>query len=186
MVQPNIQSVNIPPPPPDFENKFQRNVGIMIGFGIGLAVICFAAAQFEYGNYNDISRFLSEQGVEPQNYLTSDLLRNTFSNTAFYLAFGVGGILTTIMGLLSWKSNSFREAYYNKNNFLGNFLFGCGFGIIILSLIYVFRYLLAPNNGIINRSLELNLFAGVFSVGIVLLGVGIVSWRQNRAKTVIF
>jgi hypothetical protein len=182
MVQPNIQSVNIPPPPPDFENKFQRNVGIMIGFGIGLAVICFAAALFEYGNYNDISRFLSEQGVEAQNYLTRDLMRNTFNNTAFYLAFGVAGIFSIIIGLLSWKSNTFKEAYYNTKNFLGNFLFGVGFGLVILSLIYFFRYLLAPNNGIINRNLELNLFTGLFSVGIVLFAIGIISWKYNRTK----
>jgi hypothetical protein len=61
----HIQSVNIPPPP-NFENKFQRSVGIMIGFGIGLAVICFVAAFFEYGNYNDISRFLSYEGSNPK------------------------------------------------------------------------------------------------------------------------
>ena len=98
------------PPPPDFENKFQRSVGIMIGFGIGLAVICFVAALFAYETYSDLSRFLSEEGIEFQNYLARDLLKNTLSNTAFYLAFGVGGILTTIIGLLSWKSRYFSRS----------------------------------------------------------------------------
>jgi hypothetical protein len=176
----HTQSVKIPPP--DFENNFQRSVGIMIGFGIGLAIICFVAALFEYGNYNDISRFLIEQGVEPQSYPARELIRNTLSNTAFYLAFGVGGLFSIIIGLLSWKSNTFREAYYNKKNFLGNSLFGFGFGLIILSLLHIFLYLLAPNNVIINQNLELNLFAGLFTVGIVLFAVGIISWRLTRAK----
>ena len=170
-----------PPPPPDFENKFQRSVGIMIGFGIGLAVICFVAAQFEYSNYSDLLRFLSYEGVESQSYLVRDLLKNTLSNTAFYLAFGVGGILATIIGLLSSRSNIFREAYYNKEKyFLGNFLSGFGFGLIILSLIHVFLYLLAPNNVIINQNLELIIFTGLFSVGIVLFAAGVMSWKKQR------
>ena len=179
MIHPHILSNNLPPPP-DFENKFQRSVGIMIGFGIGLAVICFVAALFEYSHYSDISRILSNGGIESQGYLARDLLKNTLSNTAFYLAFGVGGILTTIIGLLSSKSNIFREALYNKDkHFLGNFLFGFGFGLIILSLIHVFLYLLAPNNVVINQNLELILFTGLFSVGIVLFAVGILSWKLN-------
>ena len=181
MFHPHILNINLPPPP-DFENKFQRSVGIMIGFGIGLAVISFVAAQFEYSNYIDISKFLSYEGVESQGYLARDLVKNTLSFTAFYLAFGVGGILTTIIGLLYSRSNIFREAYYNKEkHFLGNFLFGIGFGLIILSLMNGFLYLLAPNNVIINRNLELTLFAGFFSVGIVLFAAGILSWKL-RAK----
>jgi hypothetical protein len=88
-----------------------------------------------------------------------------------------------IIGLLSSKSNIFREAYYNKEkHFLGNFLFGFGFGLIILSFIRVFLYLLAPNNVIINRNLELILFTGFFSVGIVLFAAGIMSWKQKQSK----
>ena len=130
-------NINLPPPP-DFENKFQRSVGIMIGFDFGLALICFVAAQFEYSNYIDISKLLSYESVESQSYLARDLLKNTLNFTAYYLAFGVAGTLMTIFGLLSSRSNIFREAYYNKEkHFLGNFLFGFGFGLIILSLIHV-------------------------------------------------
>jgi hypothetical protein len=187
MIHPHILSNNLPPPP-DFENKFQRSVGIMIGFGIGLAVICFVAALFEYSHYSDISRILSNGGIESQGYLAKDLVRNTLSNTAFFLAFGVGGILTTIIGLLSSGSNIFREAlYYNRDkHFLGNFLFGVGFALIILSLRHVFLYLLAQNIVIINQNFELNLFAGLFSVGIILFGIGMISWRLNRAKVSFF
>ena len=106
MTHPNVLSNNLPPPP-DFENKFQRSVGIMIGFGIGLALICFVAAQFEYSNYSDISRILSNGGIESQGYLARDLVKNTLNNTAFYLAFGVAGILMAIFGLLSSRSNIF-------------------------------------------------------------------------------
>ena len=49
------------PPPLDFENKYQRNNGIFIGFGFGLAIICFVAALFAYSTYSDLSRFLSEE-----------------------------------------------------------------------------------------------------------------------------
>lgn len=171
------------PPPTDFENKFQRNVGMSIGFGMGLAVICFIAALFEYSNYSDLSRLLSIQGVESQGYPTRDLLKNALSNTAFYMAFGVGGSLMAIIGLLSSRSNIFREAYYNKEkHHLGNFLFGFGFGLIILSLRYAFLYLLAPNNVIINQNLELMLFTGLFSVGLVLFSAGIMSWKRNRTE----
>ena len=90
MIHQHILNTNLPPPP-DFENKFQRSVGIAIGFGIGLAVICFAAALFEYSHYDDLLRLLSIEGVESQGYLARDLLKNTLSHTAFYLAFGVGG-----------------------------------------------------------------------------------------------
>jgi len=106
MIHQHILNTNLPPPP-DFENKFQRSVGIMIGFGIGLALICFVAAQFEYSNYSDISRILSNGGIESQGYLARDLVKNTLNNTAFYLAFGVAGILMAIFGLLSSRSNIF-------------------------------------------------------------------------------
>ena len=46
----------------------------------------------------------------------------------------------------------------------------------------MFRYFLAPNNVIINQNLDLRLFTGLFSVGIVLFAVGIISWRLTRAK----
>ena len=157
----------------------------MIGFGIGLAVICFVAALFEYSNYSDISRILSYGGVESQGYLTRDLLRNTLNFTALYLTLGVAGILMIIIGLLSSRSNIFREVYFNKEkHFLGNFLFVFGFALIILSLEHVFLFLLAPNNVAINRNSELTLFAGLFFVGMVLFWAGIMSWKRNRAKVV--
>jgi hypothetical protein len=177
MIYQHILNTNLPPPP-DFENKFQRSVGIMIGFGVGFALICFVAAQFEYSHYDDISRILSNGGIESQGYLARDLVKNTLSNTAFYLAFGVAGVFMAIIGLLTSRSNIFREAYYNREkHFLGNFFFGFGFGLIILSLMHVFLYLLAPNNVVINQNLELILFTGLFSVGIVLFAVGILSWK---------
>jgi hypothetical protein len=115
--------------------------------------------------------------------LARDLLKNTLSNTAFCLAFGVGGILLAIIGLLSLRSNIFRKAYYNKDkHFLGNFFFGFGFGLIVLSLMHVFLYLLAPNNIMIDRNFELILFTGLFSVGITLFSVGIMSWKRYREK----
>ena len=81
--------------------------------------------------------------------------------------------------LLNWSiaSANLFFLHFKEKHFLGDFFFGFGFGLIILSLTHVFLYLLAPNNVIVNQNLELILFTGFFSVGIVLFSVGIISWK---------
>jgi hypothetical protein len=175
---PLLQNTKIPfPPPPQmFENKFQRNVGILIGFGIGLLVIGFAGALFTYLTYGEVQRLVSPDSLPPNN-----VFRHLIDQTSLYLAMGVGGIFVAILGALSLRSQSFREAFVNKEkHFLGNFLFGFGSGLIILSFRFLFIYLLAPNDSILNHGYsQLEFFAGLLVVGASLFATGIMSWKRK-------
>jgi hypothetical protein len=64
---------------------------------------------------------------------------------------------------------------------LGNFLFGFGNGLIVLSFSPLFTYLLAPNNPALNHDfLQLKIFAGFLMVGVVLATAGFMSWRRKK------
>lgn len=165
------------PLPPMIENKFQLNVGILIGFGIGLLVIGFAGALFTNLTYGEVQRLLSPDSLPPNN-----VFRHLIDQTSLYLAMGVGGIFVAVLGALSLRSQTFREAFVNKEkHFLGNFLFGLGSGLIVLSFRFLFLYFLAPNDQILNNGyIQLESFAGLLLVGACLFATGIMSWKRKK------
>jgi hypothetical protein len=169
--------IPLPPPPQMFENRFQRNVGILIGFGIGLLAIGFAGALFTNLTYGEVQRLLSPDSLPPNN-----VFRHLIDQTSIYLAMGVEGIFVAVLGALSLRSQSFREAFVNKEkHFLGNFLFGFGNGLIFISFRFLFLYFLAPNDPILNHGyIQLELFAGYLGVGSCLFATGIRSWKRKK------
>jgi hypothetical protein len=110
------------------------------------------------------------------------LLRDLFDQTAFYLAIAMGGIFVSVMGAISLRGQALREAFINKEkHFLGNFLFGFGSGLIVLSFRFLFLYLLAPNDAILNHGyINLEIFTGILVVGACLFSAGIMSWRRKK------
>lgn len=162
---------------PMFENRFQRNVGILIGFGVGLLVIGFAGALFTNLTYGEVQRLVSPDSLPPNN-----VFRHLIDQTSLYLSMGVGGIFVAVLGSISLRSQSFREAFVNKEkHFLGNFLFGFGSGLIVLSFRSLFLYLLAPNDPILNHGyIQLEFFAGLLVVGACLFTTGIMSWKRKK------
>jgi hypothetical protein len=166
------------PLPTLFEKKFQRNTGILIGFGIGLLALGFGGAALNHHTYVEVQRVLSYQGIGTDNYLFRDLL----DQTAFYLSLATGGIFLTVLGAISPKTQIFREATLNNAKHpIGNFLFGFGSGLTIISFRSLFLYLLAPNDPILNYdNYQLKVFAGFFVVGACLFATGILSWRRKK------
>jgi hypothetical protein len=169
--------IPFPPPPQMVENKFQLNVGILIGFGIGLLVIGFAGALFTNLTYSEVQRLVSPDSLPPNN-----VFRHLIDQASLYLAMGVGGIFVAVLGALSVRSQTFRAAFVNKEkHFLGNFLFGFGSGLIVLSFRFLFLYFLAPNDPVLNHGYtQLEFFAGLLVVGACLLATGIMSWKRKK------
>ncbi|MCW4000195.1 MAG: hypothetical protein NWE93_08140 [Candidatus Bathyarchaeota archaeon] len=168
------------PLPAAMESKYQRDAGIVIGFGIGLIALGFGAALISSINYSHFAEALSWQGIVIDNRLFRDLL----DNIALFLSMGVGGILMAVMGAVSIKSQRFRNSMAEgmmRKNFVGNFLFGCGFGVIAISFRFLFLYLLAPTDLSLNYDyLQLKMFGGFFAVGLTMFTVGILSWRRKK------
>jgi uncharacterized membrane protein len=165
------------PLPPIVENKFQLNVGILIGFGIGLIAIGFAGALFTNITFSEAQRFLSPDNLPPNN-----IFRHLIDQMSFYLAVGVGGIFVAILGALSLRSQAFREAFaYKEKHFIGNFLFGFGSGLIVFAFRFLFLYLFAASYPFLNQGyMQLEFFAGFLVVGACLLILGTRSWRRNK------
>ena len=164
--------------PPDLESKYQRRIGIAIGLGLGMLIIGVGGALFTTTTYNTILSLLSAQGLSTDYYLLRDLIEQT----AFFLMLATGGVFTMILGAAGLRSKLMRTATLEKScNKLGNFLFGFGDGLIMLSFRPLFIYLLAPNNPILNHEfLQLKFFAGLLITGVILATTGIVSWRRKK------
>jgi uncharacterized membrane protein len=165
------------PPPPPFENKLQRDTGIFIGFGIGMFLIGLVGALFTNLTYGEVQRFVSYDGLGPNN-----IFGQLIDQTALLLAVAVGGIFFSVLGVIFLKSQTFKEAYVNKEkHFLGNFLFGFGGGLIILSFRFLFLFLLTPNVPLLSQGYsQLEFFIGIFAVGTCLFATGIKSWKPKN------
>ena len=160
------------PLPPPMESKFQRGVGILIGFGIGLTALGFGAALTTNMAYNEALKVLSNLGIIAESYL----FRNLLDQTAFYLAVGVMGVFVIVLGAVSLRTQIFRQAsIYKEKHFFGNFAFGFGIGLILFGLRYLFLFLLIPDAATPTHDFRLATFAAFFVVGVVLFASGILS-----------
>jgi uncharacterized membrane protein len=166
------------PLPLALENKYQRWVGILIGLGLGMFVIGVGGAIFTNTTYNTVLGLLNYQGLSTDYYL----LRELIQQTAFFLMLAAGGVFMILLGVFGLHSNIARKVTLDKeHNMLGNFLFGFGNGLIILSFRPLFIYFLAPNDATLNHDfLQLKFFAGLLIVGVVLATAGFMSWRRKK------
>ena len=163
------------PLPPVLEIKFQRSVGIFIGFGVGLMVLGFGAALMTNLTYNDVARFFDSA---TDNYIFRDML----DRISFYLALGVGGIFFAVLGALSLKSSLFRKPFQSREkNFWGNFMFGLGVGAMVISFRPLFLYLLAPTDPVLNHGyIQLWVFALLLIAGAILFTGVLLSWKTKK------
>jgi uncharacterized membrane protein len=166
------------PLPPTLESKYQRWVGILIGLGLGMFVIGVGGAIFTNTTYNTVLGLLNYQGLSTDYYL----LRELIQQTAFFLMLAAGGVLVMLLSVFGLRSNIMRRVTLDKeHNMLGNFLFGFGDALILLSFRPLFIYLLAPNDPVLNHDfLQLKLFAGLLIAGVVLATAGFMSWRRKK------
>ncbi len=166
------------PLPLALESKYQRWVGILIGLGLGMFVIGVGGAVFTNTTYNTILGLLSFQGLSTDYYLLKELIQQT----AFFLMLTAGGVFVMLLSVVGLRSNIMRRVTLDKeHNMLGNFLFGFGNGLIVLSFSPLFTYLLAPINPALNHDfLQLKIFAGFLMVGVVLATAGFMSWRRKK------
>jgi uncharacterized membrane protein len=166
------------PLPLALENKYQRWVGILIGLGLGMFVIGVGGAIFTNTTYNTVLGLLNYQGLSTDYYL----LRELIQQTAFFLMLAAGGVFMILLGVFGLHSKIARKVTLDKeHNMLGNFLFGFGNGLIILSFRPLFIYFLAPNDATLNHDfLQLKFFAGLLIVGVVLATAGFMSWRRKK------
>jgi hypothetical protein len=164
--------------PAAIELKYQRWIGILLGFGIGLLILGFGAAFTSNLTYNQFARVLSSEGIGTDTYFFRDLL----DNISFYLAMGVGGIFMMALGALSLKSQRLRGAMANSQGHLfGNFLFGFGAGLIVISFRFLFLSLLAPNDVVLNHDfIQLKFFVGFLVIGSALFSGGVLSWSRKK------
>jgi hypothetical protein len=160
------------------ETKYQRWVGVLIGLGAGMLLIGLGGASLSASAGSDIQKLLSFQGAGTDSYF----FRDQIERTAFFLMVGIGGALLMVLGTVGLRSKLLRIVSLNKErNMLGNFLFGLGNGLIMLSFRPLFIFLLATNDPILNHNnFQLSFFAGFLAVGLILFIAGIIAWRRKN------
>jgi len=165
--------------PPLLDAKFQRSNGLVIGLGLGLLFIGLGGALINSSAFSEVKTFFSYTGVDPNNYL----YRNLIDGIAVFLTIAVAGALLSLFGVMSMKSQSFRDLYLNKKPFkrLGNFLFGLGIGSTAISFHSLFTFLLAPNDSVLNHNnFQLELFTVLLLIGVLLTITGMMIWRLKK------
>jgi hypothetical protein len=148
----------VPPPPPDLENKFQRNIGLLIGLGLGLLLLGFFGLMISNQNYNDIARYVNYEGTRNGNWLFRDLTRQI----AIFSTFTITGAIAIFWGWLKLRSKSARQQLLHADP-LRNGLIGGGGALAFFSLQFLFMYLLTGD------SFQLWLFLTSCIVGVVLV-----------------
>jgi hypothetical protein len=159
------------PLPPILENKYQRNGGIVIGMGLGLLLIGVVGTMIASQTYSEVKTFLSYDGVVSNNYLFRDLI----NQITIYLTIIVAGAVAMFWGELALRSKTFREISLKKGPLsrLGSGLVGGGGALTFYSFRSLFSFLLTSSY------IELELFATMFTVGIVIVGCGFLAWRSK-------
>jgi hypothetical protein len=147
--------------------------------GLGLLFIGLGGALITSSAFSEVKTFFSYTGVDPNNYL----YRNLIDGIAVFLTIAVAGALLSLFGVMSMKSQSFRDLYLNKKPFkrLGNFLFGLGIGSTAISFHSLFTFLLAPNDSVLNHNnFQLELFTVLLLIGVLLAITGMMIWRLKK------
>jgi hypothetical protein len=99
----------VPPPPPDLENKFQRNIGILIGLGLGLLLLGFFGLMISNQNYNDVARYVNYEGTRNGNWLFRDLTRQI----AIFSTFTITGAIAIFWGWLKLSKSDRQQLSQN-------------------------------------------------------------------------
>jgi hypothetical protein len=148
----------VPPPPPDLENKFQRNIGILIGLGLGLLLLGFFGLMISNQNYDAVARYVNYEGTRNGSWLFRDLTRQI----AIFSTFPITGAIAIFWGWLKLRSKSARQQL-SQNYPIRNMMIGGGGAIAFFSLQFFFMYLLTGDN------IQLWLFLPAFIVGVAVV-----------------
>ena len=183
-ITPELKSLKavVNPLPPISEKKYQRNIGMVVGIGLGLLLIGSAGALIAYINYNDLLNLLNSNEIN-LNHVSNTLFRNLLDQIALYSTLAVLGIAAIIAGILGLKSKFFREIWLNKRPYVqeGNFLAGIGASFVMLSFSNLLQYLLylkilASTHNYINLNLSV-IFVGI---GACLIFAGVLTWSRTK------
>lgn len=149
------------------EVKNELNRGVLIGLGIGLCLAGFGGWFASSLNYDTLRRYFLAIGQDPSGFY---LFRELIDQTAFFLGVMVTGVVVLLVSALASKSLAFREFLYRPfkgpHARLVSGLFAAGGSLALISLISLFRYILASDY------LELKFFTVYFLAAVVLLACG--------------
>ena len=178
----SLKAVTYPPPPPMSEKKYQRNIGMVIGLGLGILMIGLVGAFSSYTNYNDLLNLLNSNGINP-SHLPNTVFRDLLNQTSLYLSFVVISVGAIIWGILGLKNRFVREIFQNNRPYTmeGNLLTLIGVSFMTPSIPTIFQYLLYLNKSALIRN-SINLWIpGVFIViGACLIVAGIAAWSRTK------
>jgi hypothetical protein len=125
------------PPPPDLENKFQRNGGLIIGLALGVLLIGLFGLMIANQNYNEVARYVDYQGTRNGDWLFRELT----SQIAVFSTFSTVGAVALIWGWLKLRSKNARQELLRDYTYR-NAMRGGGGAMAFFSLQFVFMYLL--------------------------------------------
>jgi hypothetical protein len=177
----SLSAVTYPPPPPMSDKKYQQNIGMVIGLGIGILIVGSAGALFAYINYNDLLNLLNSNGINP-NHLPNTVFRDLLDQISVYLLLVVLSIVAILWGILGLKNKFFREIWLNNRPYVmeGNILANSGAILVLFSFGIIFRYLLYSNNALIHNSINLWLPGVFIYIGACLIVAGIAAWSRTK------
>jgi hypothetical protein len=145
------------PIPPDLENKFQRNGGLVIGLGLGVLLMGLLGLMIANQNYNDVARYVDYQGTRNGDWLFRELT----SQIAIFSTVSIVGAIAIFWGWLTLRSKSAKQGLLHDYTYR-NAMRGGGGAVAFFSLQFFFMYLLTGD------SFQLWLFLPPCIVGIVL------------------
>ena len=168
--------------PPMLEKKYQRNINITIGIGLGVLLIGSAGALIAYINYNDLLNLLNSNEIN-LNQVSNTLFRNLLNQIALYMTLVVLGIVSIIGAILGLKIKFFKEIWLNKRPYIqeGNILASIGASFVMLSFSNLLQYLLYLNILTSTHNyINLNLSVIFVGIGACLITAGVVAWSRTK------
>ena len=146
------------PLPPELENKFQRNGGIVIGLGLGVLMVGLLGLIVADQNYVDVARYVNYQGARNGDWL----FRGITLQIAIFCSMLVSGAIAIFLGWLILRSKIARQQMLHKYA-LRNGMMGGGGALAFGSLPTLFMYLLT------GESFQLWLGLPILIVGVVVV-----------------
>lgn len=168
---PQMQPSRIKPTPlpPQLEGKYQRDVGLGVGLGLGPVLLGGFGTLMSMQTYRDVARYVGYEGAAADDWLFRDLT----SQLSIYLMLLTAGAVCVVFCLLFMRSTRARELTLNPNR-LSNAMVGGGGAMGFYSLRMLFMYLLTGD------VIQLQLFMPAFTIGVVVAGAGLFwGWRRK-------